>query len=100
MHDTPASPHTPDTPAATPAATAADAATLPDRLSTDPRSPFYVAALMERTIAIVFNGRERFDVEEYCLSEGWIKVPAGKTVDRHGRALLIKLKGRVQAELR
>ena len=49
---------------------------------------------------IVFNGRERFDVEEYCISEGWIKVAAGKTVDRRGRPLLIKLKGQVQASVR
>jgi hypothetical protein len=47
----------------------------------------------------VFNGKERFDVEEYCLSEGWIKVPAGKTLDRRGRPVLIKLKGQVQARL-
>jgi hypothetical protein len=73
---------------------------LPDRLSTDPRSPHHDAQLMQRTIAIVFNGRERFDVEEYCISEGWIKVAAGKTVDRRGRPLLIKLKGQVQASLR
>jgi hypothetical protein len=70
---------------------------LPDRLSTDPRSPHHDAQLMQRTIAIVFNGRERFDVEEYCISEGWIKVPAGKTLDRKGHPLLIKLKGRVEA---
>ena len=73
---------------------------LPDRLSTDPSSLHYVATLMDKTIRIVFNGRERFDVEEYCLSEGWIKVPAGKTVDRRGRPLLLKLKGQVQASLR
>jgi hypothetical protein len=48
----------------------------------------------------MFNGRERTDVEEYCLSEGWIKVPSGKTVDRRGRPLLLKLKGQVQASLR
>jgi hypothetical protein len=69
---------------------------LPDRLSTDPRSPHYVAALMERDIGIRFNDRERFDVEEYCISEGWVKVPAGKTLDRRGQPLLIKLKGRVE----
>lgn len=73
---------------------------LPDRLSTDPRSPHHDAQLMQRTIVIVFNGRERFDVEEYCISEGWIKVAAGKTLDRRGRPLLIKLKGQVQASLR
>jgi hypothetical protein len=73
---------------------------LPDRLSIDPRSPFHDAQLLQRTISIVFNGRERFDVEEYCLSEGWIKVPAGKTVDRRGRPVLIKLTGKVEATAR
>ena len=82
-------------------AQAGDAApALPDRLSVDPRSPHFAADLLERGITILFNGKERFDVEEYCLSEGWIKVPAGKTVDRRGRPLLIKLKGEVQASLR
>jgi hypothetical protein len=73
---------------------------LPDRLSTDPRSPHYVAALMERDIGIRFNGTERSDVEEYCISEGWVKVAAGKTLDRRGQPLLIKLKGRVEAYAR
>ena len=73
---------------------------LPDRLSVDPRSPHHVAALAESNIGIRFNGKERSDVEEYCISEGWIKVPAGKTVDRRGRPLLIKLKGPVEAFLR
>jgi hypothetical protein len=82
-------------------AQAGDAApALPDRLSVDPRSPHFAADLLERGITILFNGKERFDVEEYCISEGWIKVPAGKTVDRRGRPLLIKLKGEVQASLR
>ena len=80
--------------------TEASTPALPDRLSTDPRSPHHDAQLMQRTIVIVFNGRERFDVEEYCISEGWIKVAAGKTVDRRGRPLLIKLKGQVQASVR
>ncbi len=74
-----------------------DAPPLPDRLSSDPRSPYHVAAAFEREIGIRFNGKARHDVEEYCLSEGWIKVPAGKAVDRHGRPLLITLKGRVEA---
>ncbi|HQR22563.1 MAG TPA: DUF3297 family protein [Burkholderiaceae bacterium] len=73
---------------------------LPDRLSTDPRSPHYVAALMERDIGVRFNDHERHDVEEYCISEGWVKVPAGKTLDRRGQPLLIKLKGRVEAYYR
>lgn len=69
---------------------------LPDHLSVDPRSAHYAAAVLEHPIGIRFNGKERFDVEEYCVSEGWIKVPAGKTVDRKGRPMLIKLKGQVE----
>ena len=71
--------------------------TLPDRLSIDPRSPHHVAAVFEHGIGIRLNDKERFDVEEYCVSEGWVKVPAGKTLDRQGRPLLLKLKGRVEA---
>ena len=69
---------------------------LPDRLSTDPRSPHHVAAVFAHDIGIRLNGKERSDVEEYCVSEGWVKVPAGKTVDRRGQPLLIKLKGQVE----
>ncbi len=69
---------------------------LPDHLSVDPRSPHHVAAVFEHEIGIRLNDKERFDVEEYCISEGWVKVPAGKTKDRHGRPLLIKIKGRVE----
>jgi hypothetical protein len=66
-------------------------------LSIDPRSPHHVAAIFEHDIGIRFNDKERSDVEEYCVSEGWVKVPAGKTVDRKGNLLLIKLKGKVEA---
>jgi hypothetical protein len=70
---------------------------LPDHLSVDPRSPHHVAAVFEHAIGIRLNGSERHDVEEYCISEGWVKVPAGKTLDRKGHPLLIKLKGKVEA---
>ena len=70
---------------------------LPDRLSIDPRSPHHVAAVFQHDVGIRFNGKERFDVDEYCVSEGWVKVPAGKTLDRKGRPLLITLKGQVEA---
>ncbi len=70
---------------------------LPDRLSVDPRSPHHVAALFEKGVGIRLNGKERADVEEYCISEGWVKVPAGKTLDRKGQPLLIKIKGKVEA---
>lgn len=72
-----------------------DAPALPDRLSIEPGSPYHVAAVFEHAIGIRLNGKERFDVEEYCISEGWVKVPATKTVDRKGKPLMIKLKGQV-----
>ena len=75
-------------------------APLPDHLSTDPRSPHHVAAVFEHDIGIRFNDKERFDVDEYCVIEGWVKVPAGKTVDRKGKPVLIKLKGKVEAFFR
>ncbi|MES3012449.1 MAG: DUF3297 family protein [Pseudomonadota bacterium] len=70
---------------------------IPDRLSIDPRSPHHVAAVFAREVGIRLNDKERFDVEEYCISEGWVRVPAGKTLDRKGQPLMIKLKGRVEA---
>jgi Protein of unknown function (DUF3297) len=73
---------------------------LPDRLSVDPRSPHHVAAVFEHEIGIRFNDVERSDVEEYCIREGWIKVPAGKARDRKGNPLTIKLKGRVSSYYR
>ena len=70
---------------------------LPDRLAIDARSPHHVRAVFEPDIGIRFNGKERNDVEEYCISEGWVRVPAGKTLDRKGQPLLIKIKGTVEA---
>jgi hypothetical protein len=70
--------------------------TLPDRLATDPRSPFHDAALLERGIGIRFDGRERQDVEEYCVSVGWIRVPAGRARDRRGQPMTLKLRGTVE----
>jgi Protein of unknown function (DUF3297) len=70
---------------------------LPDRLNVDPRSPHHDAAVFAHEIGIRFNGTERTDVAEYCLSEGWIKVPVGKKVDRKGQSLTILLKGTVEA---
>ncbi|MDD2845190.1 MAG: DUF3297 family protein [Rhodoferax sp.] len=70
---------------------------LPDHLSADARSPHHVAAVFEHDIGILLNDKELFNVEEYCVSEGWVKVPAGKTRDRKGNPLLIKLKGKVEA---
>jgi hypothetical protein len=70
--------------------------TLPDRLCVDPSSRFYDEKLLARNIGIRFNGVERTNVEEYCISEGWIRATVGKTVDRHGKPLTIKLKGQVE----
>ncbi|CAN7413915.1 DUF3297 family protein [Pseudoduganella sp. LjRoot289] len=70
---------------------------LPDRLSVDPKSPFHILPVLQHDIGIKFNDKERLDVEEYCISEGWIKVAAGKSLDRKGRPMLIKLSGKVEA---
>jgi hypothetical protein len=73
---------------------------LPDRLSIDPKSPHHVAAVFQHEIGIKFNDKDRHDVEEYCVSEGWIKVAAGKVLDRKGKPMLITLKGKVEAYYR
>ena len=70
--------------------------TPPDRLSLNPRSQFFDADLLRRGVGIRFKGRERTDVEEYCVSEGWIRVAAGKSLDRHGQPMTIKLQGEVE----
>ena len=70
---------------------------LPDHLSTDGRSPHHIAAVFEHDVGLRFNDKERTDVAEYCITEGWIKVPSGKTLDRKGNPLLLKLKGKVEA---
>jgi hypothetical protein len=88
---------TASTSATTPATESGSKPPLPDRLSVDPTSKHYAAAVLEHDIVIRFNGKDRHDVEEYCISEGWIRVPAGKTLDRRGRPLLITLKGTVEA---
>lgn len=69
--------------------------TLPDRLSSDPNSPYYDAELLERGIGIRFKGVEKTNVEEYCVSEGWIRVAVGKAKDRAGNPMTVKLKGEV-----
>ncbi len=77
--------------------TPANGDTPPDHLSIDPRSKHFDADLLQRGVAIRFKGRERTDIEEYSISEGWVRVQAGKTVDRKGRPLTIKLNGPVEA---
>jgi hypothetical protein len=73
---------------------------LPDRLATNPKSPHYDAALLDRGVGIRFNGAEKTNVEEYCVSEGWIRVAVGATKDRRGDPLTIKLQGVVEPYLR
>ena len=70
--------------------------TFPDRLSVNPKSPHYNEALLQRDIGIRFDGKEKTNVEEYCVSEGWIRVAAGKALDRYGNPLTIKLTGAVE----
>ena len=77
------------------AATGADVP--PDHLSVNPRSPFFDAEKLQRGVGIRFKDRTRTDIEEYSISEGWVRVQAGKAVDRKGQALTIKLNGPVEA---
>jgi hypothetical protein len=72
----------------------------PDRLCNDPRSPYHDADVLARDVGVRFNGVEKNNVEEYCVSEGWIRVAAGKTLDRHGNPLTIKLTGKVEPYFR
>lgn len=69
---------------------------MPDRLSLDPRSPFFDEEVLGRGVGIRFNGQEKTNVEEYCISEGWIRVAAGRSRDRYGNPMTIKLKGKVE----
>ena len=69
---------------------------LPDRLSVDPKSPFHDADLLAKGIGIRFNGEERTTVEEYCVSEGWIRVAAGRALDRRGNPITFKHSGPVE----
>jgi hypothetical protein len=70
--------------------------TPPDRLCVNPKSPYYDEALLKRGIGVRFNGIERHNVEEYCISEGWVRLSVGKTVDRAGNLMTMKYKGTVE----
>ena len=71
--------------------------TPPDRLAMDPRSKFHDAAAIERGVGVRFKGEEKTNVEEYCISEGWVRLPFGKSLDRRGNAMTIKVSGDVVA---
>ncbi len=70
--------------------------TPPDRLASQPSSPYYDAAILERGVGIRFNGVEKTNVDEYCVSEGWVRLAAGASRDRKGNPMTIKLKGVVE----
>jgi len=74
--------------------------TLPDRLSSNPDSPYYNEELLAKGIGIRFNGAEKTNVDEYCVSEGWVRVTAGAAKDRFGNPMTIKLKGKVEPYLK
>lgn len=74
--------------------------TLPDRLAVDPDSPFHDAKLLERGVGVRFKGVEKTNVEEYCVSEGWVRLAVGHTTDRRGKPMTIKLKGPVEVYFR
>ncbi|SFK58063.1 DUF3297 family protein [Methylorubrum salsuginis] len=73
---------------------------LPDRLSVNPNSPFYDEAVLARGVGVRFKGVEKNNVEEYCVSEGWVRLSAGKTLDRAGNPMTVKLKGPVEPYFR
>ena len=79
---------------------AAPAATPPDRLSVNPGSPFYDEALLARGIGVRFKGQEKTNVDEYCVSEGWVRLTVGKTLDRKGDPMTMKLQGPVEPYFR
>ncbi len=74
--------------------------TPPDRLSTNPSSPHYDAKILERGVGVRFKGVEKTNVDEYCVSEGWVRLTAGKSKDRAGNPLTIKLQGTVEPYFR
>jgi hypothetical protein len=74
--------------------------TPPDRLSNNPASPFYDEAVLRRGVGIRFKGVEKTNVEEYCVSEGWVRMAVGKTLDRHGNPLTLKAQGTVEPYFR
>lgn len=73
---------------------------LPDRLSTDPRSPYYNAEVLARDVGIRFKGVEKTNVEEYCVSENWVRVAVGSSKDRFGNPVTMKLTGQVEPYFR
>lgn len=73
---------------------------LPDRLSVNPKSPYYNAELLQQGIGILFKGVDKTNVEEYCVSEGWVRLSVGNTVDRKGNPMTIKLQGPVEPYIR
>ena len=74
--------------------------TPPDRLSVNPGSPFYDEALLARGVGIRFKGQEKTNVDEYCVSEGWVRLTVGKTLDRSGNPMTMKLQGPVEPYFR
>ncbi|HRD46228.1 MAG TPA: DUF3297 family protein [Caulobacter sp.] len=74
--------------------------TPPDRLASNPKSPFYDEAVLARGVGIRFKGEEKTNVDEYCVSEGWVRLAVGKTLDRHGNPMTVKLQGTVEPYFR
>jgi hypothetical protein len=74
--------------------------TPPDRLASNPKSPYYDEAVLARGVGIRFKGEEKTNVDEYCVSEGWVRLAVGKTLDRHGNPMTVKLQGTVEPYFR
>ena len=72
----------------------------PDRLSVDPESPFHDAAVLARGVGVRFKGVEKTNVDEYCVSEGWVRLTVGSTLDRRGKPMTLRLQGQVEPYFR
>jgi Protein of unknown function (DUF3297) len=73
---------------------------LPDRLCANPKSPYYDAELLERGVGVRFKGQDKTNVEEYCVSEGWVRLTVGTTLNRKGEPMTVKLQGEVEPYFR
>ncbi|MGC1304033.1 MAG: DUF3297 family protein [Caulobacteraceae bacterium] len=73
---------------------------LPDRLCANPKSPYYDADLLERGVGVRFKGQDKTNVEEYCVSEGWVRLTVGTTLNRKGEPMTVKLQGEVEPYFR
>jgi hypothetical protein len=74
--------------------------TPPDRLSVDPDSPYHDEDVLARGVGVRFKGVDKTNVDEYCVSEGWVRLTVGTTVNRQGKPMTVRLQGEVEPYFR